>query len=378
MRRFLFPLLAAIALPVPAAQSDYPFAVTTEQMGTHYRVLAKNNGPSPVAVRISLSMPDGVASDRTLPVTVTVQPGRALPVGNVFAATKGSAFRFGVSASWILGDLQSSHDPGAVYRLPFAEGSSFPISQAFDGPITTHDKPDSQYAVDFTMPAGTLVLAAREGVVIRVESGFTEGGQDPALLGKSNEVAVLHKDGTMAIYAHLGPGRQLVTLGQRVQAGDSLGFSGNTGFSSGAHLHFAVVRAIAMEDGMPAAESLPFTFYAFNPPKRFAPRAGMMALSEYGKPEALPMPKPKHATRAEAAGAQVVRAEDSPQPPTLTFAFAPLLRMKVSLDEWLGSSFAGWAALVAPVMLMMWFGLAPAGRKPVDIRREPTVDRDDR
>lgn len=373
MRLLLFLFLSAAALPLRAEKDDYPFAVTTEKMGTHFRVLAKNNGPSPVSARISLNLSDGATSDRAWPVTLTVPAGRTLPVGNVFAARAGQAYRFYVSASWALGDLGAQHDTNVAYRLPYADGSRYLISQAPGGPITTHTHPDSQHAVDFTMPEGTLILAARDGVVVRVVSGYTKGGPDPSLLGKSNEVTVLHKDGTMAVYAHLGPGRQLVSRGQVVQTGSPLGFSGSTGFSSGAHLHFAVTRAISRQDGMPTAESVPITFYAFNPPKRFAPRAGMMALAEYGKPESQPVAL--QTQRSEASGATPARSDGTPHSLSVSFDLTPLMRMKSSLDELLGSAISGWIALVIPVFLLLWFGLAPAANVPSMTRKEPTDDR---
>ena len=49
-----------------------------------------------------------------------------------------------------------------------------------------------------------------------------------------------HDDGSMAVYAHLQHGSLAVRAGQRVQTGQVLGRVGNTGYSTAAHLHFAV------------------------------------------------------------------------------------------------------------------------------------------
>ena len=51
-------------------------------------------------------------------------------------------------------------------------------------------------------------------------------------------VRLLHADGTVSLYAHLSA--LSVTQGQVVQAGDLLGEEGNTGNSTGPHLHFEV------------------------------------------------------------------------------------------------------------------------------------------
>ena len=93
------------------------------------------------------------------------------------------------------------------------------------------------------MPVGTDVFAAREGVVIEVASDFFESGTNLAVDGpRANVVRVLHDDGTMALYVHLNWNTIRVVPGQRVRRGEYLADSGNTGFSTGPHLHFVVQR----------------------------------------------------------------------------------------------------------------------------------------
>jgi murein DD-endopeptidase MepM/ murein hydrolase activator NlpD len=70
---------------------------------------------------------------------------------------------------------------------------------------------------------------------------------------------VLHEDGTMAVYAHLQPESVIVRPGQRVNTGQRLGASGNTGFSTGPHLHFALQVNRGME-----LVSIPFRMDAPN------------------------------------------------------------------------------------------------------------------
>jgi murein DD-endopeptidase MepM/ murein hydrolase activator NlpD len=76
---------------------------------------------------------------------------------------------------------------------------------------------------------------------MQVESDFDKAGLDLEKYGgRANYVRILHDDGTMALYAHLREEGVLVRVGQRVRAGQRIGLSGNTGFTSGPHLHFAL------------------------------------------------------------------------------------------------------------------------------------------
>jgi murein DD-endopeptidase MepM/ murein hydrolase activator NlpD len=142
-----------------------------------------------------------------------------------------------------------------VLAPPFEGGQRYPVSQGFGGD-RTHTTPDSEYAIDIVMPVGTPILAVRDGVVMDVEEDFNRGGSDrDKYLDKANHVRILHEDGTMALYAHLDLASVTVRLGARIRAGQQIARSGNTGFSSGPHLHFAIQRNVGMQ-----LVSLPFKF----------------------------------------------------------------------------------------------------------------------
>jgi len=164
---------------------------------------------------------------------------------------------------------------------------AFMVSQAPGGVVSTHVTRETLHAVDFAMPEGTPVVAAREGVVIAVEWRHAVGGASRALLDKGNYVRVRHADGTIATYAHLAPAGVAVEPHEFVAAGRVLGYSGATGFASGPHLHFAVTREVGSGDA--AGEiSEPVTFYVGNPPVAFTPRMGLAVTAEYSSPAAAP------------------------------------------------------------------------------------------
>ncbi|TCD24527.1 M23 family metallopeptidase [Pseudomonas sp. IC_126] len=138
---------------------------------------------------------------------------------------------------------------GYAYALPW-KGGPFRISQGAGGDFS-HNSPKGRFAVDIAMPVGTPIVAARAGTVVKVRNDQHGRRPDPA----GNYVRILHDDGTHSAYLHLKRGSVQVKAGQRVKIGSLLGQSGNTGRSTGPHLHFVVQKKI--EDSL---ISVPFRF----------------------------------------------------------------------------------------------------------------------
>ncbi|MER5963711.1 M23 family metallopeptidase [Streptomyces sp. NPDC002057] len=86
---------------------------------------------------------------------------------------------------------------------------------------------------DFAVPVGTPVKAAGAGTVVK--AGPNGGGDGPAY---GNAIVVKHANGTYSQYAHLS--KIKAKVGQKVMAGQQIALSGNTGNSSGPHLHFEI------------------------------------------------------------------------------------------------------------------------------------------
>lgn len=111
-------------------------------------------------------------------------------------------------------------------RLPF--NGSYPITQKFGENPEVYSKfgKPGHNSIDFGMPTGTPIFAAADGVVAKI-------GWDAA--GYGNYLILQHQ-GFQTLYARLN--RVLVKYRDTVQEGDHIADSGNTGFSSGPHLHF--------------------------------------------------------------------------------------------------------------------------------------------
>ena len=210
----------------------------------------------PVQVEIGLSEAVNVISEPALPTRLVIPGQTEMAVVGLAARDERQGFSYRFEVASVPGPPVESPVEDLVLHPPFPAGQVFPISQGFDGD-KTHNSPDSQYAIDIVMPVGTSVLAAREGVVIDVEENFHRAGTDlEKFADKANHVRILHDDGTMALYAHLDLASVVVRPGGRVRAGQLIARSGNTGFSSGPHLHFALQQNVGMK-----MISLPFRFH---------------------------------------------------------------------------------------------------------------------
>ncbi len=86
--------------------------------------------------------------------------------------------------------------------------------------------------VDMACPAGTPIYATRAGTVTR--AAYQAGGA-------GNYVSINHLDGFASIYMHMT--HYVVSPGQNVSQGQLIGYVGNTGISTGDHLHFGISYA---------------------------------------------------------------------------------------------------------------------------------------
>ncbi len=153
------------------------------------------------------------------------------------------------------GDPTSSlADTSFRYAFPFPKGKGYKIMQGYNGKFS-HTSEYSRYAVDFDMSIGDTVTAALDGVVIGVIENYNIGGSSRKYRPFANYITLFHSDGTMSQYTHLKHKGSFVEVGDTVKKYQPIGLSGNTGFSSGAHLHFNTI--IPTDDG---AKSFPVTF----------------------------------------------------------------------------------------------------------------------
>lgn len=127
----------------------------------------------------------------------------------------------------------------ALYRLPYPAGEKYMCIKGRGVSLYGH-KGSDYYSVDFRMPEHSLVVAARGGIVLHVKDDSNIGGWSKKYIEDANRVNIDQGDETIAQYVHLEYKGALVKKGDRVEQGEPIGYSGNTGSSLMPHLHFCV------------------------------------------------------------------------------------------------------------------------------------------
>lgn len=124
------------------------------------------------------------------------------------------------------------------YVLPFPVGTTYTCMQGYVDRTGYHTGV-FEYAVDFEMPIGSTITAARGGRVIFIEENYSDQDYGNE---KANVVVVQHDDGTYGRYVHLTKNGVLVEIDQVVAQGDIIGLSGSSGYPPTPHLHFDVTK----------------------------------------------------------------------------------------------------------------------------------------
>ncbi len=122
--------------------------------------------------------------------------------------------------------------------MPFEDGHQVNITQSHHGYYSHNDA--MLYAVDFPTPENTTITAALPGIVIQVIEHNTGGCPSSECANQSNLIIIDHGDSTYGMYAHLTHNGALVDVGDSIHQGQEIALSGNTGWSTGPHLHFEV------------------------------------------------------------------------------------------------------------------------------------------
>lgn len=224
-----------------------------------YYFYVLNNHIIPVFIKIELVNIENLKTDVSFPVFRVIKENSQKDfLFSLKVLDEKKSIRFNYRYSYILGDPYTvKHDDNYVYIIPYEHGTKHRVDQGYDG-NRTH-KGNIKYSIDFAMEVGTKIVASREGLVIDIKEDSNKGGSYSLYEKDANYIKIWHSDGSFATYAHLMKDGALVNIGDYVKQGDVIGLSGNTGYSSGPHLHFSVSIPIVNCEEI----SIPTKFFSY-------------------------------------------------------------------------------------------------------------------
>lgn len=234
MKYFIFLITL---LPIGLFAQDVE--VFSEKTETTVNFYARNPHYCHYTVEIKFEVFENMVSSIPLPATLVIEPlakKQFLLAVKRKSNAKASGYKF--QYRFDQGNLISTkHDDAYAYGLPYTSSRPHKLVQGYFGKFSHSDT----HALDFEMPEGTQIVAAREGVVIKTKQDSNRGGPSRDFIDQGNFVWIYHNDGTFGSYFHLRQNGVRVKVGQQVKRGDLIGLSGNTGWSSAPHLHFEVL-----------------------------------------------------------------------------------------------------------------------------------------
>jgi murein DD-endopeptidase MepM/ murein hydrolase activator NlpD len=224
-----------------SASRETLIRISTERDGTATQLFVENVQAADVTVTFEMDLVN-LTADVTLPFTTTLPGKKRAKFFTLKPIESNRGWSWTYTYYSTFGSTTVKHDNSYIYLLPYAPGKAYRVSQGYNGEYS-HFGAD-QFAIDWRMPSGTPVHAARGGVVVGVKNDSNIGGDDSKYDWDANYVLIQHSDGTLGQYVHLQKGGCKLKVGQRVEVGDFIGLSGNTGHSTGPHLHFSVFKAL--------------------------------------------------------------------------------------------------------------------------------------
>ena len=222
---------------VTFAQNRWNIRFYSETENREFRIYADNDEFMPMSAKFNFKMTNlsNTLSDNEIvvipPKTKKFLIATLKPI-DPYAKNEleyANTFNFGDA-------LQEKFDSDYIYSLPFEIGKTHLIFQGYHGKFSHQN----DLALDFDLKSGDKILAAREGIVVEVISYNNRNCPDISCVKYNNKIVIMHSDGTFADYSHLKYKGTVVKKGDILEKGQLIGYSGNTGFSSGPHLHFAV------------------------------------------------------------------------------------------------------------------------------------------
>jgi murein DD-endopeptidase MepM/ murein hydrolase activator NlpD len=226
-----------------AGQSQEPIEIYYEEVATgEYKFYARNQNYAPYQIQLSFQQLRNMNLNTKLPYYDIIEPRVDEQYLFTAKAQGGKKHQFKYQYQYLLGNPNQSEPDGSVYLFPYTHGEKYKLSQGYNGNYSHQNT----LALDFAMEKGTKIRATRDGRVVQIKEDSNIGGASRQYNKYANYITIYHRDGTFAKYVHLQYNGARVRVGDKVTAGQLIGYSGNTGWSQGPHLHFEVFKAVKM------------------------------------------------------------------------------------------------------------------------------------
>jgi murein DD-endopeptidase MepM/ murein hydrolase activator NlpD len=225
---FLFLIIAVHSF------SQIRVTVYNEKIDNGFNVLADNNEFCPVSIKLDIELTNLSSSNGNNKIFLVPANTKGFILTTLQIIDKNTGTGFKTKSLFNYGDANLKDYVDYQYSLPFQTGKSFSVFQGYNGSFS-HQNENS---LDFTMPVGTEVLAARDGIVIKVVEKNNMNCAEKKCAEFNNYILIYHNDGTFSQYVHLKMNGIVVKEGDVIKENDLLGYSGNVGWSNGPHLHF--------------------------------------------------------------------------------------------------------------------------------------------
>lgn len=234
MKKTLF--LISLCIPVAFGLKAQTIKLFYERESQGFVLYADNYELYPVSINLQLDLLNLAFSEANKKIFVIPPKKEKFKVGELTTVRNGNETKFTYNYKSTIGDVTiKQYDTSFVYDLPFRKGKSFNVHQGYNGSFSHQN----ENALDFTMPEGTEVLAARDGIVVQVVQNNTVSCPTEECKKYNNYILIMHADGTFAYYGHIKYNGAKLKPGDPVKRGDVIAWSGNVGWSNGPHLHFA-------------------------------------------------------------------------------------------------------------------------------------------